>query len=155
MMHSCPVIWIRSARKIGNYVAHQSNAIKMTEDQSRASVRRIQSRGDRKLAREESARPRSINYEGGSDGELPAATRSREHRAVGREIRCRQLNIVAVLNPGGNCFAHEVVIHVRPEPMRVSDRIVGARGDEQSLRIQSTILKGAARMMSIKREPAF
>src|SRR5438093_4500956 len=93
-----------------------------------------------KLARQEPARSGSVDHEVDAQGF--------EH--VGRD-----LDPIAILDARCDRGAHEVVVHVGPEPVIVGDLIVGTRGDEQTFRAQSGIGERASGVVAVEREAAF
>ena len=67
----------------------------------------------------------------------------RKRHAIVVELGARQLDAIAIVHARRDRLAHEVMIHVRPHPVRVGDRIVGARRDEQPLRIEPASANGS------------
>src|SRR6185437_16583786 len=75
--------------------------------------------------------------------------------AVFVERSSRELDAISILDTSRRRFANEMMVDVGAQPMRIGDRIVGARGHEQSFRFEPSVGKSLPGMMAIEGEAAF
>src|SRR5947207_942075 len=71
-----------------------------------------------------------------------------------RDLRLGELDAIAVIDACSDGRAHEVMIDVGAEPVRVRHVFSRAGGDQQPLGIEACIRESRPRMMAIEREPA-
>src|SRR5947209_4726569 len=62
--------------------------------------------------------------------------------------------MVAIVHTARDCLAHEMMIDVRTEPVRVGEGIAGTRRDHETLGLQSIIGEWLTRMVPVEGEPA-
>ena len=89
----------------------------MTEDERGARLGGVETRWNRELPRQKTAGPRRINEEIRAQLEWRAVPRAAQADGIRRDVRRRQVYAIPVVDTGGDCLAHEMVIDVRAHPV--------------------------------------
>ncbi len=114
-------IGIGTLRYSRHDVLHQADAIKVTEDKRGTRLGFLETGRNRELARQKAARTRGIDKEIRAQLEWGAVPRTAHAHGIRRDARARQGYAIAIVDAGGDCLSHEMVIHVGAEPVRVRE----------------------------------
>jgi hypothetical protein len=101
--------------------------------------------------REKPARTARVDNERCADVHVLALACAVNDGAIVAKRDAGEFGPVEIHDPGVRGLAHEVVVEVRPVPMRIADVVVRAGGDEQLARMFAVVRKGLSGDVEVKR----
>src|SRR6185503_18846643 len=141
-------------RQPRHYILHERDIREVAEDEARARIRAVERLWNGELTRQKTTRPGCVDDERCVDLDGGTVARAAQGHAGWTHLARGQLGSIAIVHTGGNGLTHEVVVDVGAEPMRVRHVCVRARGDQQSLGLESAVRERGAGVMAIERESA-